>query len=210
MIKAIIDFSHYTDGDLGPVAQGIHDTMAANTATYASPFPSLGDILSRVSTFTTALATSMSTPSQAATMAKNNTRATLEAGLTLLGNYVNSTAQGNAGAIAESGFPSFDTVHAPVPAVRAAPQDLRLKQNTLSGSIDVRFTPFMKGDPAELQTTLGDPSLSTGWTHAATFPGSSGTISGFTPGVIVWVRVRSIGPSGTPGAWSDPAMIRVV
>ena len=40
--------------------------------------------------------------------------------------------------------------------------------------------------------------------------GGRAEMDGFTPGVVVWVRVRSAGLKGVMGAWSDPAQIRVL
>lgn len=34
--------------------------------------------------------------------------------------------------------------------------------------------------------------------------------TGLTPGVVLWVRVRTIGLRGVMGAWGDPAQIRVL
>ena len=159
MIKAIVDFSSHTDGDLGPTAQGVHDVMGANAATYATPSPTLAVLQTRIGNYTTALGNSLGAPSQANTLEKNTARKALEDGLSLLGGYVNSVAQ---------------------------------------------------GDPAEVQTTTGDPGVEAGWAHAATFTSGSGTLSGLAPGALVWVRVRSIGPGGTSGAWCDPSQIRVL
>ena len=41
------------------------------------------------------------------------------------------------------------------------------------------------------------------------FSGGKATVGGFAPGTIPWVRVRTIGPGGVNGAWSDPARIVV-
>lgn len=32
----------------------------------------------------------------------------------------------------------------------------------------------------------------------------------YTPGSILWVRVRTVGLGGVMGGWSDPAQIRVL
>ena len=42
------------------------------------------------------------------------------------------------------------------------------------------------------------------------FGGGKATIGSLTPGVLVWIRVRTCGLKGVMGAWSDPAQIRVV
>jgi hypothetical protein len=48
------------------------------------------------------------------------------------------------------------------------------------------------------------------WHTKGMFQGGRAEMSGFTPGVIVWVRVRTVGLKGVMGAWSDPAQIRVM
>ncbi len=62
----------------------------------------------------------------------------------------------------------------------------------------------------EVQTTTGDPNVDANWQTKGIFQGGRAEMSGFTPGVIIWVRVRTVGLKGVMGAWSDPAQIRVM
>ena len=61
----------------------------------------------------------------------------------------------------------------------------------------------------EVQTTTGDPNAAAGWQHAGMFSGGKATVSGISPGITVWVRIRTAGLKGVMGAWSDPAKIMV-
>jgi hypothetical protein len=40
-------------------------------------------------------------------------------------------------------------------------------------------------------------------------PGKA-NLGGFTPGTVIWVRVRTVGLKGVMGAWSGPAKLIVV
>jgi hypothetical protein len=57
---------------------------------------------------------------------------------------------------------------------------------------------------------LGDPNNEAQWQQRALIKGGKGELSGFSPGIVVWVRVRSVGLRGVMGAWSDPAQIRTL
>ena len=149
-------------------------------------------------------------PGHATTLAKNDARAVLVKDLNMLGSYVNLIAQGDATIVMQSGLPSYDT-KAPAPgSMRPAPTNLRLKQAIASGSLELRCTQSVNTDPLEAQTCTGDPGVEANWAHAETFPASSGTLHGLTPGAVVWVRVRSIGPGAEHGAWSTVENLRVI
>ncbi len=50
-VKAIIDFTGYTDADLAPVAQAIHDDMVAAATTFTTPPVAMPALLSLIETF---------------------------------------------------------------------------------------------------------------------------------------------------------------
>ena len=54
-----------------------------------------------------------------------------------------------------------------------------------------------------------NPTDEAGWKAASQGTGGKITITGLTPGTILWVRVATVGPGGQLGAWSDPAKIVV-
>ena len=45
---------------------------------------------------------------------------------------------------------------------------------------------------------------------ASADPRRERVLTGLTPGLLLWVRVRTVGLKGVMGAWSDPAQIRVL
>lgn len=210
MVKAIVNFRQYTDTALNPPAQGIQSAMTLNAKTFANPPVTMTDLQTLIDTYHTAMANINSAPSAANTMAKNTAKAALTASLSLLGTYVNLIAQGDAAIIALSGFPSFNTVSAPLPSVRPAPANLTLATNAMSGYVDVSAVPYNAQDTQSVECSATDPTVNANWVHAESFKGSSVTIGAYTPGSTVWVRWRSNGPGGVHGIWSAVAQIRVM
>ena len=111
--------------------------------------------------------------------------------------------------VEKSGFPRYDTTHTVDPNPPAAPENLRLRQGDLSGTLVARYRPERERSMNEVQTNLGDPNTAADWHPAGMFSGGKATLGGFTPGANVWVRVRTCGLKGVMGAWSDPAKLMV-
>ena len=207
--KAIIDFSGYTAAELGPVAHTIHDKMTANAATFASPTVAMATLQTQITTYDTKLIARASN-AKADVIAFNDARNALEQSLGVLGNYVNGIAKGDPAIVEKSGFPSSDTARPANTGAPAAPADLRLRQGDLSGSIVARYKPDRQGSTNEVQTNTGDPNTEADWHTKGMYQGGRAEMDGFTPGGVVWVRVRTVGLKGVMGAWSDPAQIRVL
>ena len=208
-IKAIVDFTGYTAGDLGPVAQNIHDSMTAAAATFPTPPVTMVALQTSLDDFNAKLAARASRAS-ADVIAFTVARHELEGELSDLGNYVNIVAGGDPVIVDASGFPSYDTARTVDTSAPAAPTDLRLRQGELSGSLVARYRPDRARSINQLQTCTGDPNVEANWKDAGMFSGGKAPLSGFTPGATVWVRARTVGLKGVMGAWSDPAKIMVV
>ena len=207
--KASIDFSGYTATELGPVAHVIHDQMLANAAIFTTPPITMAAFQTQIGDYDAKLVARASRASSDV-LAFNNARADMEQTLTVLGNYVNVAAKGDAVIVDQSGFPSYSTAHAPASGAPAAPADLRLRHGDLSGGIVARYKPDRPNSTNEVQTTTGDPNTEANWQAKGIFKSGKAEMSGFTPGGVVWVRVRTVGNKGVMGAWSDPAQIRVL
>jgi hypothetical protein len=207
--KANINFDGYTAPELGPVAQSIHDKTLLNAATFTAPPITMAALQTLITTYDQKLVARASRAS-ADVLAFNEARDALAEALSALGNYINSIAKGDPMIMEQSGFPSYDTTHTADTSAPAAPTDLRLRQGDLSGSILARYKPDRVPSTNEVQTTTGDPNVEANWHTKGMFQGGRAEMSGFTPGVIVWVRVRTVGLKGVMGAWSDPAQIRVM
>ncbi|MEY2584524.1 MAG: hypothetical protein QOD80_550 [Verrucomicrobiota bacterium] len=67
-----------------------------------------------------------------------------------------------------------------------------------------------KGSLYEVQSCTGDPTVEANWTYRGSFSGGRAELKGFTPGTLMWGRVRKIGTGGEVDGWSDPAQIRAV
>jgi hypothetical protein len=209
MTKAIIDFSGYTGPDLFPASQKIHDDMTTNAATFGSPTPTMAAFQLLIGAFESALnkkASKATTDIVAFNVARND----LETALGNLGNYVNIVADGDPSIVVRSGFPSYETARTPDTTPPAAPQNLVVRQGDLSGTLVVRYRPDRQHSINDIQTNTGDPNTESDWKPGGMFSGGKATLSGFTPGTIIWVRVRTVGLKGVMGAWSDPAKLMVV
>lgn len=207
--KAIIDFSGYTAAELGPIAQNIHDKMTANAVTFATPPVTMTALQTLVTDYDQKLV-ARAGRATADVIAFNDVRASMEETLAVLGNYVNGVAKGDAGIVEKSGYPSYDTTKIVDTSPPAAPTDLRLRQGDLSGTIVARYHAERQRSTNEVQVNTGDPNSETDWHQKGMYQGGRAEMSGFTPGGVVWVRVRTVGLKGVMGAWSDPAQIRVL
>jgi|ERR1051325_1121997 hypothetical protein len=207
--KAVIDFSGYSAPELGPVAHTIHDQMVLNAATFTAPTVTMAAFQTLITTYDTKLIARASRAT-ADLMAFNVAREALDEALGVLGNYVNGIAKGDAMIVEKSGFPFYTTSRTTDTSPPAAPIDLRLRHGELSGSIVARYKADRHPSTNEVQVNLGDPNNAAGWQTKGMFQGGKAVMDGFTPGTLIWVRVRTVGLKGVMGAWSDPAEIRVL
>lgn len=208
-IKAIIDFSGYTAAELGPVAQTLHDKMTLNAATFTAPPLTMAALQTQITAYDQKLVARASR-AKADVIAFNEVRDALEETLSTLGNYINSVAKGDPVIVEKSGIPSYETGRTPDTSPPAAPTNLRLRQGDISGSMAARYKPDRQQSTNEVQINTGDPNNAADWHTKGMYQGGRAEMDGFTPGSIVWVRVRTVGLKGVMGAWSDPAQIRVL
>lgn len=207
--KAIIDFSGYTGAELSPVAHAILGDLTENATTFPNLPVTLVTLGTQLGTYDDTLAARASR-AKADIIAFNEARAVLENSLTRLGNYVNIVADGDPVIVEQSGFPSYDTSRTPDTSPPGAPTNLRLRQGDLSGSFVARYKPERSPSTNEVQTCTGDPNNEADWHTKGMFRGGKAELDGYTPGTVVWVRVRTVGLKGVMGSWSDPGQIRVL
>ena len=207
--KAIIDFSGFTANELGPVAHVIHDQMTANAATFTTPPLTMAAFQTQVDDYDTKFQ-ARANNAKTDIVAFNEARAALEDTLSGLGNYVNSIAKGDPAIVVLSGFPSYTTSRTADTSAPGAPADLRLRQGDQSGGIVARYKPDRQGSTNEVQACTADPNVEANWSTKGLFQGGRAELGGFTPGTVVWIRVRTVGLRGVMGLWSDPAQIRVL
>jgi hypothetical protein len=208
-IKAIVDFTAYSDTELGTLAQVVHDALAANAATFTAPPVTIVNFQTQITDYDTKLLAKAS-GAIADINAFEDARTLMEQTMAGYGNYVNIVANGNGTTVGLSGIPSYDTAHTPDTSPPAAPQNVRLTHGELSGTIIVRYKPEHSPSSNEIQIHLGDPNNEAGWVQKVLIKGGKAEIAGFAPGIVVWVRIRTMGLKGVMGAWSDPAQIRTL
>lgn len=207
--KAIINFEDYSASELGPVAQNIHDKMTLNAASFADPPVTMAALQTLITSYDAKLVARASR-AKADIIAFNEVREELRDKLGVLGNYVNGVANGDPVVVEQSGFPSYETTRVQDNSPPAAPTNLRVRQGDVSGAMVARYKPDRPQSVNEVQTTTGDPTVESAWQTKGLFKGGRAEMDGFTPGTLVWVRVRTVGLKGVMGAWSDPAQLRVV
>jgi len=207
--KAVVDFSKYPDGGLAGPGRTIHDTIAANAAVFPNLPVTMAAFDTQLDDWDTVLGESLKGGTDR-TNAKNAARAALEETLFQLGTYVNLVAKGDQSIIDKSGFPGYTTERASSSSgVDFVPENVRWEHGTVSGQEVLRW----KGDGThsmyEVHVCTGDPNTPANWTDRGAFSGGRAVLDGFTPGTVIWGRVRKLGKSGDYGNWSDPAQIRV-
>lgn len=207
--KAIINFEDYTDPELSPVAQNIHNLMVTNAATFTTPPVTMVALQGLIDAYDGKLSAKASR-AKADTLAATEARTSLEDALGTIGNYVNTVAKGSAVIVEKSGFPSYETTHPRDTSPPSPPADLKLVRQETSGHVLARYKPDRQPSTNEVQTNTGDPNIEANWHTVGIFKGGRALLTGLPPGVMVWVRVRTVGLQGVMGAWSDSAQIRVV
>jgi hypothetical protein len=207
--KAIVDYRNYTPTDLGTLAQIVHTNLGANAATFVNPPLTLANFQTQIDDYNAKLQARAS-GAVSDINAFNTARADMDTSMKKLSNYVNTIAVGDGNIIDLSGFPSYETTHPADPTPPAAPQDVRLTHGELSGTIIARYKPEQTPSTNEIQTNLGDPNNEPTWVQKAIIKGGRAELTGFAPGIVVWVRVRTVGIKGIMGVWSDPAQIRTL
>ena len=207
--KAIIDFSGYAAGDLGTTAQNIHDKLAASATVFTAPPGGLPAFQALIADYEAKRLARESNATEDINKF-SAARDALETRLGALGSYVNGVAEGQGSIVDLSGVPSYDTSRTVDTAPPAAPRDLRLIHPNVSGGIRARYKPDRQPSVNEIQANTGDPNNEAGWVTKGLFQGGKADLTGFTPGAVIWIRVRTVGLKGVMGAWSDPAQIRVL
>ena len=207
--KARVDYSKESDGNLGGPAHTIHDDLVTNAATFPSLPIAMPAFLTLVEDWESALGDSLKGGVDRTTL-KNNARAALEDALYRLGTYVNLVAQGDKATIDLSGFESYSTDRVQSSGgVTFIPQNVRWEDGTVSGAAVLRWRGDGKKSLYEVHTCTGDPNTEANWNYRGSFSGGRADLEGFTPGTVIWGRVRTIGLGGEVGGWSDPAQKRV-
>ncbi len=207
--KAVVDFTGYKDPEIINVAWSIHKALGDNAGTFTAPTVTLIAFATQIEDTETKL-NARATGAKLAITKFAASRKALEGTMTVLGHYVNGVAQGDPDIVVQSGFPYYDTGHTADTSPPPAPTNLRLRQGGVSGCLKALYKPHRTNSTNEVQTNIVDPIHETDWHTKGMFKGGRVILDGFTPGGLVWVRVRTTGLKGVMGDWSDIAQIRLL
>lgn len=207
--KAIIAFYQYRDDALNTAAHLIHNEMDRHAAVFINPPVSMADFLVQCMDYDKKLFVRASR-GKPGTLAFQVARTALENSLRLLGNYVNYTAKGDATIVTQSGFPSYVRRYSADTSPPPAPVDVRLIYGPVSGAVLLRYRPGRKRSMNQVEVNTVGPANEAEWKHYGTVSGGRMQLAGFTPGKLIWVRVRTHGIRGVLGNWSGTAELRVL
>jgi hypothetical protein len=188
-----------TDAILIGQIQRILVAMTGNAA-YASPKPTLATLADARTAFITAV--DAAHDSKVAKATRQQQRASLEALLRQLAQYVQTTSAGDLPTLLSSGYPAQRTQQ-PV-GVLPIPQNLRLRRGQLGGTLEARCKRVLKAGAYQWRYVAAPGT----WVVADPTLSASTTLRGLTAGTVYTVQVRSIGSSG-PSEWSDAATLMV-
>ena len=207
--KVVINYTNLYNAQLGVLAKTAHENFTANATTFPSPPQAMVDFLDQITDFESKLVQRQSRAIQDVAAMKVARLAMLQA-LRQLANYANSVAEGQLEIVMLTGMPFYSTQRNSYPSPPAAPTNLRLRRGNGPGSLVLRFTPPPGRVSNEVEVNLNDPNVSSEWQSRGIFQTSVVPLDGFASGIVVRVRVRSIGPDARQGLWSSEADIRTL
>jgi hypothetical protein len=139
--------------------------------------------------------------SKQATADKDAAIAALAAAANQIAAYVDLTANGDESKILSAGL-SIRAARTPQ-TVPGQVMNLSLTTSDNAGALDAHWDSLPGAKSFEVQTSP-DPFTDATWRTADTVTNSTVTLTGFTSGAKIWVRVRAINSKGK-GPWSDVA-----
>ena len=89
-----------------------------------------------------------------------------------------------------------------------APQNVTLTPTGISGELGLRGGAVLNARAFEAQSCI-NPANNADWENQGILSATRATLSGFTPGKVVWMRERATGAVG-PGVWSEPVPTMVI
>ena len=206
IFKIYFGFYRLPDALLIAFVQRVISMMSGNPA-FATPSPTLASATTLLNNFITAC-NNAADGGKTLTAIKRQERALLTAALRLLASYVEDISNNDEAVLLSSGFDIYSGPFAPRP-VPDAPQNLRLKDGVISGTMNVQVAVNRIANVYELRYTTDEFGPNARWTNLPVSTSSKMTITGLQPGATVWVQVRCINSQGV-GNWCDPAVFTFV
>lgn len=202
MAKVKFTLSGVPDGDAIQTCSDLKTALTGNANFTSLPVPlaTFGTLIGTAQTKLTASDNALAASKQATADKDTAIAAMVAAAMQEVG-YVDLTANGDESKILSAGL-SVRAARAPQ-TVPGPVQNLSLTTSDNAGALDVHWDALSGAKSFEVQTSP-DPFTTTSWVTADTLTNSQTTLTGFTSGAKIWVRVRAINSAGK-GAWSDVA-----
>ncbi|MEO7298583.1 MAG: fibronectin type III domain-containing protein [Verrucomicrobiota bacterium] len=203
MAKVKFTFKGISDEDTLQACNNLKTALTGN-ANFPTPPVSLATFGTKITSALAKLtaANNAAAASKQATADKDTEFDALKAmGMQNIG-YVDLTANGSESMILSAGLPvraakSPQTIPGQV-------QNLSLTAGDNEGSLDVHWDHLANAKSYEVQSSP-DPFTTSSFVTRDTVTKSATTLTGFTSGARIWVRVRAINSAGK-GPWSDPSV----
>ena len=185
------------------------DKALTGNANFPTPNPTLASLKTAASALGTkaAFAADIRKQSQIATLAQDTAEDALDAALTTLGSYVETTSGGDEAKILSAGM----AVKAAATAAGLLPAPGPVAATTGDGAGEVDLVwPRLTGAKSFVIQHAADPAAPDGdWKFATTSTKSSATVTGLVGGTRYWFRVAATGSAGQ-SPWSSPVTARAV
>jgi len=203
MAKVKFTLSGVPDGDAIQTCSDLKTALTGNATFPTPPVTSVafGTLITTAQAKLTA-SDNAAAASKQATADKDAAIAAMAAAANQLVAYVDLTANGDESKILSAGL-SVRAARTPQ-ALPAQVQNLSLTAGDNAGSLDAHWDPPGNARSYEVQTSP-DPFTEATWVTRDAVTNSKTTLTGFTSGAKIWVRVRAINSAGK-GAWSDVAV----
>jgi len=178
-------------------------TSLTGNATFPNPEPPLSDLTDAATNLEAAFNTANVAHQNAMekTSLMDDADTAINNILTKLGNYVDSTSNGDEAKILSSGM-SVKAKPVPIGSL-PQPTALAATEGDNEGEIDLSWDKVFGARSYVVEYTP-DPITPTGWKSGGVSTKSSKSISSLQSGVKYWFRVAAVGAAGQ-GPWSDPA-----
>ena len=204
-----LKLSEKTLEDKKTLATNLAAALVTNVATYATPNPATTVLTGKVAAITTkqTLLDAAQSVLDGHTADLKQLEADLDLLLTEEATYIQQTSGGVAAKITMLGLDLKGHVSPITPPGQVL--DLKLSAGDNAGEIKSACHPTPGAVSYVYQWTL-DPTKPETWALKDTSSGCRHTLTGFTSGAHVWIRVCAVGGKNTgKGSWSDAASITV-
>ncbi len=190
------------------LATNIEVALTGNPS-FTTPDPTLASLRATADNLgnKTAAAADIRAQSQIATITQDDAEDQLDAALTTLASYVESTSKGDEAKILSAGMQvkAAAIPTGPLPA----PGSVAATVGDGAGEVDLAW-PKLAGSKSYVIQYATDPNApDDDWKFSTTCTKSSATVSSLIPGTRYWFRIAATGSAGQ-SPWSSPVTARAV